>query len=185
MQKIVLASSSQTRALLLNSFGIAFIQRSIDFDEESLDIKNPAHFVYHATVGKMKSYVDKYDLDLPVLCADTVVTSRGKLLRKAKNKKDAREILNAQSASMVSIITCMIYKSKNLEFIDLSSTDYTFKEFDKKELEKYLDTNEWIGKAGACMVEGFCKDYIEDVIGYESTAMGLCVEKLLPLLSEE
>ncbi len=28
------------------------------------------------------------------------------------------------------------------------------------------------------MVEGFCKSYIKNVIGYESTAMGLCVEKL-------
>jgi septum formation protein len=28
------------------------------------------------------------------------------------------------------------------------------------------------------MVEGFCKPYIKNVYGYESTAMGLCVEKL-------
>ncbi len=33
-------------------------------------------------------------------------------------------------------------------------------------------------KAGAIMVEGFCKPYIKSVVGYESTAMGLCVEKL-------
>ena len=28
------------------------------------------------------------------------------------------------------------------------------------------------------MVEGFCKPYIKEVKGYESTAMGLCIEKL-------
>ena len=39
-----------------------------------------------------------------------------------------------------------------------------------------------MGKAGAIMVEGFCKPYIKSVDGYESTAMGLCVEKLLPYL---
>jgi septum formation protein len=33
-------------------------------------------------------------------------------------------------------------------------------------------------KAGAIMVEGFCKPYIKNVVGYESCAMGLCVEKL-------
>jgi len=184
VQKIVLASSSQTRALLLSSAGVQFIQKSASFDEESLDIKNPAHFVYRATVGKMKSYTEEYDLDLPALCADTVVTSDGKLLRKAKDKEDARAILQAQSGNVVSILTCMILKSRNLEFIDLSSTDYKFKEFDKDALEAYLNTDEWIGKAGACMVEGFCKDYIEEVRGYESTAMGLCVEKLLPFLNE-
>jgi septum formation protein len=132
----------------------------------------------------MNSFILENTLDMPVLCADTVVTSQGKLLRKAKNKDDAREILLTQSGSIVSILTCMVYKSQKLEFIDLSGTDYVFKEFDKKALELYLDGNEWEGKAGACMVEGFCKDYIKEVRGYESTAMGLCVEKLLPYLSE-
>ena len=171
--------------MLLNSFGVSFIQKTAFFDEESLDIKEPSHFVYRATVGKMKSYIEKYDLDLPVLCADTVVTSDGKLLRKAKDKDDARDILNAQSGNVVSILTCMILKSKTLEFIDLSSTDYIFEKFDKNELEKYLCTDEWKGKAGACMVEGFCKDYIKEVRGFESTAMGLCVEKLLPFLRDD
>ncbi len=37
-------------------------------------------------------------------------------------------------------------------------------------------------KAGACMVEGFCKRYIKEVVGLESTAKGLSIEKLLPFL---
>lgn len=49
--------------------------------------------------------------------------------------------------------------------------------------ENYLNSNEWEGKAGACMVEGFCKKYIENVIGYESTAMGLTVENIKEFLS--
>lgn len=32
------------------------------------------------------------------------------------------------------------------------------------------------------MVEGFCKKYIKNVLGYESTAMGLCIEELLHIL---
>jgi septum formation protein len=32
------------------------------------------------------------------------------------------------------------------------------------------------------MVEGFCKPYIKSVNGFESTAMGLSIEKLLPFL---
>ncbi len=184
MQTIVLGSNSPTRAELLDSFGIDFIQRGASFDEESLDVKDPAHFVYRATLGKMNSYVDEFGLDMPVVCADTVVTCKGKLLRKAKDKDDAREILLTQSGGVVSILTCMIYKTNKLEFIDLSSTDYIFSEFDKDALEEYLKGSEWEGKAGACMVEGFCKDYIKEVRGYESTAMGLCVEKLLPFLKE-
>jgi len=185
MQRIVLGSNSVTRAEILKNSGIEFVQRGANFDEESLDIKNPAHFVYRATMGKMASYVEEFGLDMPVLCADTVVTCRGKLLRKAKDVDDAREILLTQSGGVVSILTCMVLKSKKLEFIDLSSTDYIFDEFDKDALEEYLKGNDWKGKAGACMVEGFCKSYIKEVRGYESTAMGLCVEKLLPFLEDE
>ncbi|MBP9566206.1 MAG: Maf family protein, partial [Sulfurospirillum sp.] len=50
-------------------------------------------------------------------------------------------------------------------------------------LDAYLDGNEWRGKAGACMVEGFCKSYIQEVVGLESTAMGLSIEKLIPFLT--
>lgn len=184
MQSIILASNSITRAELLDAAGVKYTQKSSSFDEEGLDISHPSHFVYRATIGKMKSFEEEFGLDIPVLCADTVVTSKGKLLRKAKDKDDARKILLAQSGSTVSILSCMILKSKKREFIDLSSTDYLFKEFDKKALEEYLDSDEWMGKAGACMVEGFCKDYIKEVRGYESTAMGLCVEKLLPYLED-
>ncbi|MCK4442199.1 MAG: Maf family protein, partial [Sulfurovaceae bacterium] len=42
-----------------------------------------------------------------------------------------------------------------------------------------LDSGLWDGKAGGCMVEGFCKKYIQKVEGYESTAMGLQVERLI------
>ena len=182
---LVLGSNSDTRAQLLDSFGISYVQKGASFDEESLDIKNPAHFVYRATLGKMDSFVDEFGLDMPVVCADTVVTCKGKLLRKAIDTDDARRILLDQSAGKVSILTCMIYKTEKLEFIDLSSTDYIFEEFDRDKLEVYLKSDEWRGKAGACMVEGFCKEYIREVRGYESTAMGLCVEKLLPFLGKE
>lgn len=184
MQTIVLGSSSITRAELLTKFGVPFIQRDAGFDEEQLQISDPAHFVYHATKGKMQSYLEKYDLEMPVLCADTVVTANGQILRKAKDKADARRILEAQSGNTVSILSCMIYKSKTIELIDLSTTDYLFLPFDAKALDVYLEGNDWRGKAGACMVEGFCKSYIKEVVGLESTAMGLSVEKLLPFLPQ-
>jgi len=184
MQTIVLGSSSITRAELLTKFGVPFIQRDAGFDEEQLVITDPAHFVYHATKGKMESYLAQWDLEMPVLCADTVVTANGEILRKAKDKDDARRILKAQSGNTVSILSCMIYKSKTCELIDLSTTDYLFLPFDDKALDAYLEGDDWRGKAGACMVEGFCKSYIKEVVGLESTAMGLSVEKLLPFLSQ-
>jgi septum formation protein len=180
---IRLASSSITRAELLKAAGIPFIQQSIDFDEDSIRATSPKNFVYQATLGKYKVNLEKFGCsDYPLLVADTVVTAQGKILRKAKDEADARAILEMQSGSDVAIITCMIYKTPRVEIIDISSTHYFFDVFDERDVENYLRSGEWRGKAGACMVEGFCKPYIREVRGYESTAMGLCVEVLKPFL---
>jgi len=176
---IRLCSSSQTRAMLLEKAGIDFIQESVDFDEESIVASSPKNFVYQATLGKYEANLKAFGYeDYPLLVADTVVTSQGHILRKAKCKDDARNILMTQSGNITSIITCMIYQSPKKKIIDISQTDYLFAAFDQEDLERYLESGEWRGKAGACMVEGFCKPYIQEVRGFESTAMGLCVEVL-------
>lgn len=180
---IRLASASITRAELLNAAGIPFLQESIDFDEDSIVASSPKNFVYQATLGKYRLNLEKFGCsDYPLLVADTVVTAQGKILRKAKDEADARAILEMQSGSDVAIITCMIYKTPRLELVDISSTHYFFDVFDPKDIDAYLESGEWRGKAGACMVEGFCKPYIREVRGFESTAMGLSVEILKPFL---
>ena len=176
---IRLCSSSETRAMLLKKAGIDFIQESVDFDEESIVASSPKNFVYQAALGKYETNFKAFGIEeYPLLVADTVVTSQGHILRKARCKDDARNILMMQSGNITSIITCMLYHSKKQKIIDISKTDYLFDTFDQESLENYLESGAWRGKAGACMVEGFCKPYIKEVRGYESTAMGLCVEVL-------
>lgn len=178
-----LASSSITRAELLNAAGIPFLQEYIDFDEDSIIASSPKNFVYQATLGKYRVNYEKFGCnDYPLLVADTVVTAQGKILRKAKDEADARAILQMQSGSDVAIITCMIYKTPRLELLDISATHYFFDPFDDGDVDRYLQSGEWRGKAGACMVEGFCKPYIREVRGFESTAMGLSVDVLKPFL---
>ncbi len=176
---IRLGSNSSTRALILRTHNIDFIQNGGDFDEDSITTNNPKSFVYEATLGKYNELIKKYGCDdMPLLVADSVVTSQGELLRKAKDENDARRMLELQSGSRTSVITCMILKSRKKEVIDISITTYEFEKFDKNYIEEYIKSGECFGKAGAIMVEGFCKPYIKSVMGYESTAMGLCVEKL-------
>ncbi len=176
---IRLGSNSPTRALILKNHKIEFIQNGGTFDEDSIKTTNPKSFCYEATKGKFDELYKKYGVDdMPLLVADSVVTCDGKLLRKAKDLDDAKAMLELQSGNKTSVITCMIYKSKEKELIDISITTYEFSKFDEKDVQKYLDSKECFGKAGAIMVEGFCKPYIKSVKGFESTAMGLCVEKL-------
>ena len=176
---IRLASGSETRAMLLKNANVEFVQESVDFDEDSIVASSPKNFVYQATLRKYEVNLKVFGFeDYPLLVADTVVTSQNQILRKAKCKDDARNILMTQSGNITSIVTCMIYHSKEKKIIDISQTDYIFGDFDLEDLELYLESGEWRGKAGACMVEGFCKSYIKEVHGLESTAMGLNVEVL-------
>ena len=174
-----LASSSQTRAKLLRDAGIDFIQESVEFDEDSIVATSPKNFVYQATMGKYEANLKEFGYEeYPLLVADTVVTSGGIILRKARCKDDARNILMTQSGNITSIITCFVYHSKYTKIVDMSQTNYIFDKFNIEDLERYLDSGMWRDKAGACMVEGFCKPYIKEVLGYESTAMGLSIETL-------
>lgn len=180
---IILASSSPTRAKLLKQNNISFIQQGVNFDEDSLNYHEPQDFVYYATKGKLELFLKNNKSYNAVLCADSVVSCENQILRKAKDVKHAKQMLGLQSANHVKIITCMMYKSKNLSITDLSETIYEFMEF--QNLDEYLKSNEWMGKAGAIMVEGFAKKFIKKQIGFTSTAMGLCVENLKAFLKED
>ena len=173
---MILCSSSPTRASLLKG-KIPFTQNSCEFDEDKIKTKDPYEFVFLASLGKFRECKKCFKDN--IISADTVISADGEILRKAKSKEEAREILYKQSGKEIKIITSMWVLVNGQTFHRIDETIYKFYEFDKDDLEKYLNSNEWVGKAGACMVEGFCKKYIKSVHGNESTAMGLNVERLL------
>jgi len=181
---LILCSSSKTRANLLKENNIKFIQKSCNFDEEQIKTDDPYEFVLLASYGKFKECMKCFKNE-NILTADTVVSDGKNILRKAYSKEEAEKILLSQSGKEIRIITSMWLRINKRIFSRLDETIYEFEEFDKKDLEKYLNSDEWRGKAGACMVEGFCKKYIKSVKGYESTAMGLCVEEVIKILKEE
>ncbi len=175
-----LASNSKSRALLLNKFHIPFKQQAPYYNEELIETKNAKDFAYIASRGKLESAIKEFGLATPLLTADSVIlSSKSELLRKPKNSDDAKRILELQSGSSMAIISAMHYKTQTFYLSDVSATYYHFSKFDTHDLEAYLQSNLWNGKAGGCMVEGFCKKYIKSVQGNESTAMGLNVEKLM------
>jgi septum formation protein len=177
---IHLASNSSSRALLLKNAGVEFIQKAPSYDEEQIRTAIAKDFAYLASRGKLNSAIKEFGLKTPLLTADSVISTKdGSLIRKPKDIDDAKRLLELQSGEEISIISAMHYRGENFYLSDISATHYRFDNFDKDDLEEYLQSNIWQGKAGGCMVEGFCKKYILEVHGYESTAMGLQIEKLL------
>ncbi len=177
---IHLASNSISRALLLKNAGIEFIQKAPIYDEEQIKTTIAKDFAYLASKGKLNSAIKEFGLDTPLLTADNVIaTKSGEMIRKPKDRDDAKRLLELQSGEEISIISAMHYRTKKFYLSDISATYYKFDTFKEDDLEEYLDSNLWQGKAGGCMVEGFCKKYILEVSGYESTAMGIQIELLL------
>jgi len=174
--KLLLCSNSKTRAELLKKAQIPFIQKGCEFDEDSIPTKNPLEFVKLATTGKFKECLKCFGDEIPLLSADTVITDGKNLIRKPKDVGDAKRLLLLQSNSKIDIITYQIIGYKGKVYDNLSTTTYYFDKFDDKDLEEYLKSGKWAGSAGACKVEGFCKKYIKNMTGYESTAMGLTIE---------
>ena len=179
---LILASNSTTRAMILKNAGIEFLQKGVDFDEQSVRANTPEALVCAIVKGKLKRFTSIYGAKDNILCADTVVVCQGKILGKANEFHEARQMLELQSGNRVDILTAMIYHTPSLYLEELAKTSYYFLPYEAEDLQRYLDSKEWVGKAGACMVEGFCKPYIKNVSGFESTAMGLCVETLYPFL---
>ena len=142
---IRLCSSSPTRAKILKEAKVEFIQSPCQFDEEAIVVKEPREFVYVATYGKFEDALCRYGFEVPILVADTVVSVNNQILRKAKDFDDAKRLLELQSGNRVSIITCMIYKSKSKEMIDTSTTEYLFEKFNEEDLNEYLNSNELKG----------------------------------------
>ena len=130
---LLLCSGSKTRAHLLKKYGINFIQKSCDFDEESVKTNDPYEFVTLVSLGKFKKCLECFK-NYDIVAADTVVSDGKHILRKAKNKEEAREILLKQSGKEIKIITSMwvLYKEKIYGRVD--ETIYKFREFDKNDL---------------------------------------------------
>ena len=180
---LCLCSQSRSRALLLQEAGIAFVQKPVDFDEERIKATTARDLVYLASKGKLEAAERAYGLYVPLLTADSVIElANGEIARKPQTREEARVLLQKQSGSRIAIISCVHYKRRERLLVDLSATAFTFDLFDEEAMEAYLASGEWQGAAGACMVEGFCKPYIRDMHGLESTARGLQVEILKPWL---
>lgn len=179
---ITLVSSSQTRAEILKENGIEFNQVKLNFKEEISKKYSPDKYVLEVVKSKQKEFIESNLCAKNALFADSIVSSNGKIFGKAKNENEAREMLIAQSGGIVSVFSAMLFCGENFEIISINETKFRFYDFKEDDINKYLQSNDWQGKAGAMMIEGFNKKYIKDYSGYLSNARGLCVEILKAFL---
>ncbi len=179
---IILASSSVTRAKVLQDHGVKFEQVFFDYDEGGVNKNLPPHvYVQKIVMAKKEQFLKANENIKNVVFADSVVVCDGKILGKAKDKNEALAMLNLQSGNECSVYTAMIFLGE-FELINVSKTTYKFAKFSEQDLKSYLESGEWQGKAGAMTIENFNKKYIISQHGETSTAMGLNLKILKAFL---
>lgn len=179
---LILASNSPRRRELLELAGIKIDKIiSPDIDEAPLKLELPKQYSYRMAVGK-SAVIDKRDRDY-VLTADTIVTRGRRILGKPENKVMAESYLRILSGSRHRVLTsvCLAYKGKLM--VRTVTTIVKMKVLNSAEIESYLSSNEWMGKAGAYAIQGKAAHFIPFISGSYTNVVGLPLTETVNLLT--
>ena len=186
MIKIVLASSSPRRKALLEKYNIDPIVVESHVDEKISIDETPEQIAMALAFEKANQVASKFSKGEIVIGADTLVTYEGRILGKPKDQKDAINMLKLLSDKEHQVITGLsILKSNtNIKIIDYETTYVKFRKLDGKIIKKYIDTKEYMDKAGAYGIQGIGGILIERINGCYFNVVGLPLFRLDILLDK-
>ncbi len=175
--KLVLASASPRRLELLKRMG--FTPDAVipaDIDERARRSEDPE--VYCKRIAEEKAYeILNRKLapeDAFILSADTTVVCANQIIGKAETREEAKKIMEILCGRKHRVLTAVCVIAPNGEkCTKLVETTVKFKNFQSWELEEYLDTEEWKGKAGAYGLQGDPGGFCISINGSFSSVVGL------------
>ena len=180
---LILASASPRRLDLLRQVGVEpDAVEAADIDETPL--KNEAPRMLAARLAREKARaVAARRPDAFVLGADTVVSVGRRVLPKAEEEAEARTCLELLSGRAHRVMTavCLVAPAAG-EAARLSESRLHFKRLTPEELDVYLASGEWRGKAGGYGVQGRAGGFVLDLHGSYSGVVGLPLYETLCLL---
>lgn len=179
MPDFILASSSPRRLALLKNIGITPSDIiPADIDETPLKGELPKEHALRLAVEKASKVahdVAKTHPDHVIIAGDTVVACGRRILPKGESEDIARNCLTLLSGRRHTIYggICVIYKGK--EVAKVSETAVHFKRLTKQEIESYVLSGEWDGKAGGYGMQGYAESFVKRIDGTHSGIIGLCL----------
>lgn len=179
--KIILASSSPRRKELFDRYQLDYIVDYVDTDETRDSQLNLCQQLEQIALNKARPLKDKYPEQM-IISADTMVTIDQQMLGKPKDRDDARNMLKMLSGKRQLVISavCIIDHGQEITFND--GTIVVFKELSDQDIEEYLDSNEWINKAGAYAIQGKGKQFVEKIYGDKETVIGMPMRLIMNYL---
>lgn len=181
-KELVLSSSSKNRKLILEKIGVPFEVFTPDICEFPLEKEDPIHMTKRLSFEKgllaKKKFKKKF-----IISADTVVFSRKKIINKTKDIAQAAlnlKILSGRRHKVYTGITFFTNSGKYYQYVCKSVVK--FKLLDDKDIENYINTNEWEDCAGSYSIQGFAESFVELLSGSYSNVVGLPMHKIYNLL---
>src|ERR1041384_7230159 len=190
--KLVLASGSPRRLALITQAGIE--RDSLQPAEvDELPIKGELPRSLATRLARAKAEVAlasvKIDEELRgsyIVAADTVVAVGRRIMPKAEMLEDAAACLRLLSGRNHRVYSgvCLVTPKESFRQ-RLVETRVRFKRLTREDLEAYLASGEWRGKAGGYAVQGLAGTFVVKIVGSYSNVVGLPLYESLALLSGE
>ena len=179
--RLILGSGSPRRKELLATIGVvADAIRPPEIDETPLKGELPRP--YCARMATEKAAAVTADPDDIVLCADTTVALGRRILGKPADAAEARAFLRAMSGRRHRVITAVAVKRGDKAWERDVVTTVRMKSLSDQELDGYIATGDWQGKAGGYGIQGPAGALIPWIQGSFTAVVGLPLAETAALL---
>jgi septum formation protein len=190
--KLVLASASPRRLTLLAQVGVepdALRPSSIDETPKKGEMPRAlATRLARSKAFEARDAIanDKDIADAHVLAADTVVAVGRRVLVKPRFVEEAVAALRLLSGRSHRVLTavCLIMPDDRVR-VKLIDTRVRFKRLTHEEIEAYIASREWRGKAGGYAVQGLAGCFVQKINGSYTNVVGLPLTEVVNMLSGE
>jgi septum formation protein len=179
--KLILGSGSPRRLDLLEQLGLkpdAVHAPEIDETPERGELPRP----YCIRIARQKAFAVQSDDDDVVLCADTTVALGRRIMGKPSDATEALKFLRLLSGRRHRVITAVaVRRGTRIWEKDVLST-VRMKRLTDAELNAYLATGDWRGKAGGYAIQGSAGALIPWISGSFTGIVGLPLAETAGLL---
>jgi septum formation protein len=171
---LVLASASPRRLQLLRQIGLQpFSVIAAELDEAPLRNETPPQLARRLALSKLAQGREKAPGQF-VLAADTVVAVGRRILPKPGDRREAGRCLGLLSGRRHHVITAVAATAPDgPERVRLVDSVVAFKRLTPAEIDWYLDSDEWCGKAGGYAIQGRAGRFVRFLRGSYSNVVGL------------
>ncbi|MHC4492603.1 MAG: Maf family protein [Planctomycetota bacterium] len=177
--KLVLASASPRRRVLLEEAGIEFVVIPAPVEEEAAERGDP-HAVAVANASRKAAAV----AGDAVLGADTVVAVGDRLLGKPRDAGHAHALLRALSGTTHRVVTAVALKTPAGIRTRSVETQVTMRTLTDEEIAAYVSSGEAMGKAGAYAIQETADRFVVRLEGPYDNVVGLPVAAVRELMGE-